>query len=104
MAGTRGRGLSPCYPMALGRGTFGASGKRPRGRTRPRRHPGAWSELTQHVLGARDGETSRLLHVQLLHDRIVDDHRETLAALAHAEFHRVHFQSEGACEIAVAVG
>src|SRR4029450_13821133 len=60
-------------------------------------------QLLQHVLGAGGPIFARRLDVQLLDDAVFDDHRITLAALAHAEFRRIHLQADRLGEQAVAV-
>ena len=42
-------------------------------------------QLAEHVVGARNLEVARLFDIELLDHAIIDDHRETLAALAQAK-------------------
>src|SRR5690606_21455751 len=61
-------------------------------------------QLLEHMVGARYLEFAGGLDVELLDDAVVDDHRETLAALAHAEGGAVHRQAHRFGEGAIAVG
>src|SRR5208282_4583582 len=60
-------------------------------------------QLFQHVIGAGDGERPGLFDVELRDHTVVCDEREPLAALAHPELRRIHFEAQGAGEIPVAV-
>ena len=61
-------------------------------------------QLFEHMVGARHLEFAGGFDIELFDDAVVDDHRETLAALAHAEGSAVHGQAHGFGEGAVAVG
>src|SRR4029079_5523664 len=61
-------------------------------------------KLTQHRLRAGRGIFARRLDIDLLDDAVVDDTRIALAPLTHAELRRVHGESHGVGELAIAVG
>ena len=60
-------------------------------------------QLLQRAFRGAHAELAGRLDVQVLDDAIFDDHREALAARAHAELARVELESERACVLAVAV-
>src|SRR5215475_3803351 len=62
------------------------------------------SELAEQIIGRADLELARRLDVELLHNAILDQHRVTLAALAHAELRAVHGEAHRVGKGAVAVG
>src|SRR3546814_3527458 len=49
-------------------------------------------QLLEHMIGARHLEFAGAFDIELFDDAVVDDHRKTLAALAHAEGGAVHGQ------------
>src|SRR5206468_7223034 len=62
------------------------------------------SETLEQIVRAGDVEGARLLNVELLDDAVVDQHRETLAAMAHSELGEIGVEAERLDEIAAAVG
>src|SRR5688572_11448919 len=62
------------------------------------------SEPFQHIFGAADVECARFLYVELGDGSVVDQHRETLAAPAHAELGEIRVGADRPDEIAAAVG
>ncbi len=63
----------------------------------------AASELAEHVFSGAHLELAGRLDVELFDDAVVDDHRETLPALAEAAGGQVKLKPHGLGEIAVAV-
>src|SRR3974377_173072 len=62
------------------------------------------SNLLQHVLGAGDRKRAGLFNIELFDNAAIDNHRITLAALAHAELGRVEFEAKRTRKVTVAVG
>ena len=61
-------------------------------------------KLRQQMLGRGDLELAALFDVQLLDHAVLDQHRIALRALAQAEARTVQHQTQGAGQLAVAVG
>src|SRR4051794_29161250 len=55
------------------------------------------------IVGAADIERARLLDVELLDHAVVDQHRETLAAMAHPELGEIGVEADRLDEVAAAV-